>query len=141
MKHRDGMVLQTFGTVFRRDCSSSVTQEDGAERVCPLYLQGSAQETREELHVTSAERGCMVNPSRAVLWGIPRDFGLSCLFLKAVPLRATVGRRRQSGSCLEWQPSWTAMARIKKVPTAGFLEVVFFMFHFPFIKGCFLAVQ
>lgn len=33
--------------------------------------------------------------------------------------------------------SWTVMARIKKVPTAGFLEVVFFYVPLPFYKGMF----
>jgi hypothetical protein len=94
--------------------------------------------------VAYAERGCKVNPSRANLWGIPHDSSLTCLFLEVVPLRATVDRRRPSGGCLEWQPSWLTartMRQNKEGSHTGFLEVVFFIFHFPFTWGLFLEVQ
>lgn len=63
---------------------------NGAVRVwMPLFPRLCSVNTVRTLH-PSAESGCMVNCSRMVPWSIPGDFSLTCLFLVAVPLRATV---------------------------------------------------
>lgn len=69
--------------------TAAVTWDDGAVSTC-FVPRALLRKHSEELREAPAERDCMVNPSRAVLWGIPCDFGLTCLFLEVVTLRATL---------------------------------------------------